>query len=167
MKNTRQPVRRLPGAHVPEHKCRRFRSEFDGVQKICADDAKAEIGCTSNRPADCKHNFSAYSGSNPSAHEVQTDPKDSEIRQLLTGEINSADPGFVDGGATNVFVWDWHGGSETLSALTIDSRAHLVMSHERAAAMAKVGTIQPYRVKGLSQSESNTPAGTRSRPMPL
>jgi hypothetical protein len=99
--------------------------------------------------------------------QAQTDPKDSEMRQLLTGEINSAVAGFFDGGATDVFVWDGHDGSATLSALTIDSRAHLVMSHERAAAMAKVGTIQPYRVKGLSQSESNTPAGTRSRPMPL
>jgi hypothetical protein len=109
MKNPRQPAR------VPEHKCRRFRSELDGVRKIRADDAKTEIGCMCNRPADCKHNFSAYSASNPSAHEVQTDPKDSEMRQLFTGEINSANPGFVDGGATDVFVWDGHGGSETLS----------------------------------------------------
>jgi D-amino peptidase len=47
--------------------------------------------------------------------QAQTDPKDSEMRQLFTGEINSANPGFVDGGATDVFVWDGHGGSETLS----------------------------------------------------
>jgi len=57
----------------------------------------------------------------------QTDPKDTEMRQLLTGEINSAVAGFFDGGATDVFVWDGHDGSQTLSALTIDSRAHLVM----------------------------------------
>ncbi len=57
----------------------------------------------------------------------QTDPKDSEMRQLLTGEINSAVAGFFDGGATDVFVWDGHDGSETLSALTVDSRAHLIM----------------------------------------
>ena len=57
----------------------------------------------------------------------QTDPKNAEMRQLLTGEINSAVAGFFDGGATDVFVWDGHDGSETLSALTIDSRAHLVM----------------------------------------
>jgi D-amino peptidase len=57
----------------------------------------------------------------------QTDPKSSEMRQLLTGEINSAVAGFFEGGATDVFVWDGHDGSETLSALTIDSRAHLVM----------------------------------------
>jgi D-amino peptidase len=57
----------------------------------------------------------------------QTDPKDAEMRQLLTGEINSAVAGFFDGGATDVFVWDGHDGSATLSALTIDSRAHLVM----------------------------------------
>jgi D-amino peptidase len=57
----------------------------------------------------------------------QTDPKDSEMRQLLTGEINSAVAGFIEGGATDVLVWDGHDGSATLSALTIDPRAHLVM----------------------------------------
>jgi D-amino peptidase len=57
----------------------------------------------------------------------QTDPKDAEMRQLLTGEINSAVAGFFEGGATEVFVWDGHDGSATLSTLTIDSRAHLVM----------------------------------------
>ena len=57
----------------------------------------------------------------------QTDPKDSEMRQLLTGEINAAVAGFFDGGATDVFVWDGHDGSATLSALSIDSRAHLIM----------------------------------------
>jgi len=57
----------------------------------------------------------------------QTDPKDSEMRQLLTGEINAAVAGFFDGGATDVFVWDGHDGSRTLSDLTIDPRAHLIM----------------------------------------
>jgi D-amino peptidase len=57
----------------------------------------------------------------------QTDPKDGEMRQLLTGEINSAVAGFFDGGAADVFVWDGHDGSATLSALTIDPRAHLIM----------------------------------------
>jgi len=57
----------------------------------------------------------------------QTDAKNAEMQQLLTGEINSAVAGFFDGGATDVFVWDGHDGSATLSALTIDSRAHLVM----------------------------------------
>lgn len=57
----------------------------------------------------------------------QTDPKDTEMRQLLTEEINSAVAGFFDGGATDVFVWDGHDGSATLSALTIDPRAHLIM----------------------------------------
>jgi D-amino peptidase len=57
----------------------------------------------------------------------QTDPKDVEMRQLLTGEINAAVAGFFEGGASDVIVWDGHDGSQTLSALTIDSRAHLVM----------------------------------------
>ncbi len=55
----------------------------------------------------------------------QTDPKDAEMRQLLTGEINAAVQGFIDGGATEVIVWDGHDGSQTLSALTIDRRAKL------------------------------------------
>ena len=59
--------------------------------------------------------------------QAQTDPKDSEMRQLLTGEINAAVAGFFDGGATDVFVWDGHDGSRTLSDLTIDARAHLIM----------------------------------------
>jgi D-amino peptidase len=56
----------------------------------------------------------------------QTDPKDAEMRQLLTGEINAAVQGFLAGGADEVVVWDGHDGSQTLSALTIDSRARLV-----------------------------------------
>ncbi len=56
----------------------------------------------------------------------QTDPKDSEMRQLLTGEINAAVQGFIDGGATEVVVWDGHDGSQTLSVLTIEPRARLV-----------------------------------------
>lgn len=57
----------------------------------------------------------------------QTDPKDPEMRQLLTGEINAAVQGFIDGGAGEVVVWDGHDGSQTLSALTIDSRARLII----------------------------------------
>src|SRR5438309_12120512 len=57
----------------------------------------------------------------------QTDPKDAEMRQLLTGEINAAVQGFMDGGASEVLVWDGHDGSQTLSVLTIDPRAKLIM----------------------------------------
>lgn len=57
----------------------------------------------------------------------QTEPKDTEMRQLLTGEINAAVDGFFDGGADEVIVWDGHDGSQTLSALTIHSRARLMI----------------------------------------
>jgi D-amino peptidase len=50
----------------------------------------------------------------------QTDPKDVEMRELLTGEINAAVREFIRGGAGEVIVWDGHDGSQTLSALTID-----------------------------------------------
>lgn len=57
----------------------------------------------------------------------QTDPKNAEMQKLLTGEINAAVEGFFAGGATEVIVWDGHDGSQTLSTLTIDPRAKLVM----------------------------------------
>src|SRR5712671_1071167 len=57
----------------------------------------------------------------------QTEPKDAEMRQLLTGEINAAVEGFLAGGAHEVIVWDGHDGSQTLSTLTIHPKARLVM----------------------------------------
>jgi D-amino peptidase len=59
----------------------------------------------------------------------QTDPKDQEMRALLTGEVNAAVEGFYAGGADEVIVWDGHDGSETLSALTIEPRARLLMGY--------------------------------------
>jgi D-amino peptidase len=57
----------------------------------------------------------------------QTDPKDPEMRQLLTGEINAAVDGLYAGGADDVIVWDGHDGSQTLSALTIHPRSKLII----------------------------------------
>jgi D-amino peptidase len=57
----------------------------------------------------------------------QTDPKDQEMRQLLTGEINAAVDGLYEGGASEVIVWDGHDGSQTLSALTIHPRSKLII----------------------------------------
>jgi len=57
----------------------------------------------------------------------QTDPTNTEMRQLLTGEINAAVDGFFAGGADEVDVWDGHDDSETLSALTIHPRARLII----------------------------------------
>jgi D-amino peptidase len=57
----------------------------------------------------------------------QTDPKDQEMRQLLTGEINAAVNGLYEGGADDVIVWDGHDGSQTLSALTIHPRSKLII----------------------------------------
>jgi D-amino peptidase len=57
----------------------------------------------------------------------QTDPDNAEMQKLLTGEINAAIRGLMSAGAGEVVVWDGHGGSRTLSVLTIDPRAKLVM----------------------------------------
>ncbi len=59
----------------------------------------------------------------------QTDPKDPELRQLLTGEINAAVEGFLAGGADEVIVWDGHDGSQTLSVQTIHPRAKLLIGN--------------------------------------
>ncbi len=59
----------------------------------------------------------------------QTDSKDPELRQLLTGEINAAVDGFLAGGADEVIVWDGHDGSQTLSAATIHPKAKLVIGN--------------------------------------
>ena len=57
----------------------------------------------------------------------QTDPKDPEMRRLLTAEINAAVDGFFAGGAEEVVVWDGHDGSQTLSVETIHPRAKLII----------------------------------------
>ena len=62
----------------------------------------------------------------------QTEPKDPELRQLLTGEINAAVEGFYQGGADEVIVWDGHDGSQTLSASTIHPRAKLLIGYPGA-----------------------------------
>jgi D-amino peptidase len=66
----------------------------------------------------------------------QTDVKDSEMRQLLTGEVNAAVKGFFAGGADEVIVWDGHGGSASLSALTIEPRAKL--------SIGSIGTLMTF-----------------------
>jgi D-amino peptidase len=77
----------------------------------------------------------------------QTEPTNTEMQRLLTGEINAAVRGFLAAGAEEVVVWDGHDGSRTLSALTIHPRARLIhgslgptMLMERGfAALAFVG----------------------------
>ncbi len=57
----------------------------------------------------------------------QTDTKDPELRALLAGEVNAAVEGFLEGGIEDIYVWDGHGGSATLSALAIHPRARLII----------------------------------------
>jgi len=57
----------------------------------------------------------------------QTEPTNAEMQKLLTGEINAAVRGFFEAGAAEVVVWDGHDGSRTLSALSIEPPARLLM----------------------------------------
>ena len=62
--------------------------------------------------------------------ELQCEPLESprfqEARKLLTGEINAAVDGLLEGGATGVVVWDGHDSSRSLSSLDINPRALLL-----------------------------------------
>jgi D-amino peptidase len=57
----------------------------------------------------------------------QTETKDPELRALLTGEVNAAVEGFLQGGVDEVIVWDGHSNSSTLSAQTIHPKAKLMI----------------------------------------
>jgi D-amino peptidase len=100
----------------------------------------------------------------------QTDPKDQEMRQLLTGEINAAVDGLYDGGADDVIVWDGHDGSQTLSALTIHPRAKLIigdlgvaMTLERNyAAIAFIGQHARANRKGGIMAHSYSSLGIQT-----
>src|SRR2546422_11657115 len=54
-------------------------------------------------------------------------PRFEESRKLLTGEVNAAVDGLLEGGATEVVVWDGHDASRTLSTLDIHPKARLLM----------------------------------------
>ncbi len=97
----------------------------------------------------------------------QTEPKDTEMRQLLTGEINAAVEGFLAGGADEVVVWDGHDGSQTLSTLTIHPKAKLLMGavgtsmlmERHWSAVAYVGQHSKANVKGGIMAHSYSSLG--------
>lgn len=100
----------------------------------------------------------------------QTEPKDQEMRQLLTGEINAAVDGFLAGGATEVVVWDGHDGSQTLSTLTIHPKAKLVMGalgpsmmmERRWSAVAYVGQHSKANIRGGIMAHSYSSLGIQN-----
>jgi D-amino peptidase len=56
-----------------------------------------------------------------------------ESRRLLTGEVNAAVEGAFDAGASQVVIWDGHGGSRTLSVEDLHPRARLVQGRRTPA----------------------------------
>jgi D-amino peptidase len=100
----------------------------------------------------------------------QTEPKDPEMRQLLTGEINAAVDGFLAGGADEVIVWDGHDGSQTLSTLTIHPKARLVMGglgpsmmlERRFSAVAYVGQHSKANIRGGIMAHSYSSLGIQN-----
>ena len=100
----------------------------------------------------------------------QTDPKDQEMRALLTGEINAAVDGFLMGGADEVLVWDGHDGSQTLSTLTIHPKAKLVMGSLPASmmmerhfsAVAYVGQHSKANIRGGIMAHSYSSLGIQN-----
>jgi D-amino peptidase len=100
----------------------------------------------------------------------QTDPKDAEMRQLLTGEINAAVDGFFAGGADEVVVWDGHDGSQSLSALTIHPKAKLLMGNlgvtmtldRHYAAVAFIGQHSKANVRAGIMAHSYSSLGIQN-----
>src|SRR4051794_13324950 len=100
----------------------------------------------------------------------QTEPKDPEMRQLLTGEINAAVEGFLAGGADEVLVWDGHDGSQTLSTLTIHPKAKLLMGAMGASmlmerhftAVAYVGQHSKGNIRGGIMAHSYNSLGIQN-----
>ncbi len=100
----------------------------------------------------------------------QTDPKDSELRQLLTGEVNAAVEGFLAGGADEVVVWDGHDGSQTLSALNIHPKARLVLGdlgvtltmERHYAGLAFIGQHSMAGVRGGIMAHSYSSLGIQN-----
>jgi len=100
----------------------------------------------------------------------QTDPKDTEMRQLLTGEINAAVEGFLAGGADEVLVWDGHDGSQTLSTLTIHPKAKLLMGglgasmmmERHFSAVAYVGQHSKANIRGGIMAHSYSSLGIQN-----
>jgi D-amino peptidase len=100
----------------------------------------------------------------------QTDPKDAEMRQLLTGEINAAVDGFLAGGADEVLVWDGHDGSQTLSTLTIHHKAKLLMGglgpsmmmERRFSAVAYVGQHSKANIRKGIMAHSYSSLGIQN-----
>jgi len=100
----------------------------------------------------------------------QTDPKDSDMRALLAGEVNAAVDGFLAGGADEVIVWDGHGGSESLSAVTIHPKAKLLMGplpatmtlERRYTAVAFVGQHSMANVRAGIMAHSYSSLGIQN-----
>src|SRR5437667_7823683 len=100
----------------------------------------------------------------------QTEPKDQEMRQLLTGEINAAVEGFMAAGADEVIVWDGHDGSQTLSTLTIHPKARLLMGglgpsmlmDRHWTAVAYVGQHSKANVRGGIMAHSYSSLGIQN-----
>jgi D-amino peptidase len=100
----------------------------------------------------------------------QTDPKDPELRQLLTGEANAAVEGFIAGGADEVIIWDGHDGSQTLSAATIHSAAKLLIGglgpsmtlEKKYAAIAFLGQHSMANVRGGIMAHSYSSLGIQN-----
>ncbi|MGB9604312.1 MAG: M55 family metallopeptidase [Bryobacteraceae bacterium] len=100
----------------------------------------------------------------------QVEPRDPELRQLLTGEVNAAVEGFLEGGADEVVVWDGHDGSQTLSASTIHPRARLIigslgvtMTMERGyAGLAFIGQHSMANTRGGIMAHSYSSLGIQN-----
>ncbi len=100
----------------------------------------------------------------------QVEPPSQELKQALTGEINAAVDGFLDGGAGEVIVWDGHDGSQTLSTLTIHPKAKLVIGaippsmlmDRHFSAVAYIGQHSKANIRGGIMAHSYSSLGIQN-----
>jgi D-amino peptidase len=100
----------------------------------------------------------------------QVEPPSQELKQALTGEVNAAVDGFLEGGAGEVIIWDGHDGSQTLSALTIHPKAKLVIGAIPAtmlmdrhfSAVAYIGQHSKADIRGGIMAHSYSSLGIQN-----
>ena len=97
-------------------------------------------------------------------------PKMRKCARLLTGEINAAVQGFIEGGATEVVVWDGHDGSQTLRfppstlgpKLIMGALSSTMLMERKFAAVAFVGQHARANSRGGVMAHSYSSLGIQN-----
>jgi len=81
-----------------------------------------------------------------------------ESRRLLTGEVNAAVEGAFEAGASEVVIWDGHGGSRSLSLEDLHPRARLIQGPRTPATYY----LEEKRYEGIMIVGQHARAGAKN-----